>query len=271
MQSISRKDLYDKLWTIGITKTATELGVPYDRVKKSCIENDIPLPTQSYWSRLKMGNEKPSQPTLPNPLDNSIIAIEKAKKKSAKIPEKIIVYCNEGTQQNISIIDNQIASKKAIEKERKVIFFSDKKSEQEKLTKIYNSIKVNKTLSSKPHSEIVKYRKKDHPYWATRLIISSASREIIPEVLPFIDSLLKTFETAGAKIVSKAEEIELLYKNYIFTLNFKLPCTRVNLSPSDKDYTSYNTYKYVNTGKINVEVGYKLYWRKWGKNEKMKK
>lgn len=268
MLSISRKDLYDKLWTIGITKTATELSIPNVKLKTICTNNDIPLPTASYWGSLQMRKDKPFQTPLPNPNDNSIITIENVKKKTMKVPEKIVVHINEETHTKTPNIKNIDSSTKVVEKDKRICF-SDTKSEQEKLTKIYNSIKINKTLSSKPHSEIVKYLKKDHSYWENRLKISSASREIIPEVLPFIDSLLKMFETAGAKIVSKSEEIELLYKKYIFTLNFNLPCTRVNLSLTDKDYTSYNTYKYVNTGKINVEVGYKLYWHKWGKNKKI--
>ena len=52
MISISRKDLYKKLWSIGITKTAKELNIPYNKLKNACVNNDIPLPIASYWSRL---------------------------------------------------------------------------------------------------------------------------------------------------------------------------------------------------------------------------
>lgn len=88
MLSISRKDLYEKLWTIGTTKTAKELNVPYNKLKNTCTSNDIPLPTASYWSSLHMGNEKPVQPPLPNPNDNRIVVIETAKKQIAKVPKK---------------------------------------------------------------------------------------------------------------------------------------------------------------------------------------
>lgn len=88
MLSISRKDLYEKLWTIGTTKTAKELNVPYNKLKIACTGNDIPLPTASYWSSLHMGNEKPVQPPLPNPNDNRIVVIETAKKQIAKVPKK---------------------------------------------------------------------------------------------------------------------------------------------------------------------------------------
>src|SRR5690606_38128033 len=117
--------------------------------------------------------------------------------------------------------------------------------------------------------EIVKYRKKNQSYREDKLRINSASGETIPEILPFIDSLFKALEKAGAKIVSKYDETEVLYKKYTFTLNFKLPCKKIMLSPDDKNYSDYHTFEYETTGKINVEVGYKVYWYKWGRYEKL--
>lgn len=268
MLSISRKDLYEKLWTIGTTKTAKDLNVPYNKLKNACTSNDIPLPTASYWSSLHMGNEKPVQPPLPNPNNNRIISIETTKKQSAKIPKKITVAVNDKKSSSTPAEKNATSSTKKIEKERPS-YFPYLESDQEKLTKIYNSLKVNKTLSNKPHKEIVEYRRKTQSYREDKLRINSASGEIIPEVLPFIDGLFKALEMAGAKIVSKYDEIQVLYKKYTFSLNFKLPCKKITLSPDDKDYSSYNTIKYETIGKIYVEVGYKLHWRKWGKHEKL--
>lgn len=268
MLSISRKDLYEKLWTIGTTKTAKELNVPYNKLKNTCTSNDIPLPTASYWSSLHMGNEKPVQPPLPNPNDNRIVVIETAKKQIAKVPKKITVAVNKEKSSSPPTEKRVASPTKKIEKE-KPSYFPDLESDQEKLTKIYNSLKVNKTLSNKPHKEIVGYRRKTQSYREDKLKINSASGEIIPEVLPFIDSLFKALEMAGAKIVSKYDETQVLYKKYTFSLKFRLPCKKVTLSPEDKDYSRYNTFKYETIGKINVEVGYKLYWRKWGKHEKL--
>lgn len=230
MISIFRKDLYEKIWSKGITKTAKELDVPYIKLKKASVDNDIPLPTQSYWSKLYMGNEKPTQPELPNTEDNSSTSTKKKEEKS---------------------------------------YFAYLKDDEKKLMEIYNSLKINKTLSTKPHKEIVKYRKKTQSYREDKLRIKSALGEIIPEVLPFIDSLFKTLEKAGAKIMCEFDEIEVLYNDkYTFTLNFKLPCKRITLSPGDEKYSEYHTFEYKTKGKINVEVGYKAYWYRWGRNEK---
>lgn len=268
MLSILRKDLYEKLWTIGTTKTAKELNVPYNKLKIACTGNDIPLPTASYWSSLHMGIEKPVQPPLSNPNDNRIVVIETAKKQITKVPKKITVAVNDKKSSSPPAEKKATSPTKEIEKE-KPSYFPDLESDQEKLTKIYNSLKVNKTLSNKPHKEIVGYRRKTQSYREDKLRINSASGEVIPEVLPFIDSLFKALEMAGAKIVSKYDETQVLYKKYTFSLNFKLPCKKITLSPDDKAYSRYNTFKYETIGKIYVEVGYKLYWRKWGKHEKL--
>ncbi|MCG3086379.1 hypothetical protein [Sporosarcina cyprini] len=129
-------------------------------------------------------------------------------------------------------------------------------------------------MSTNPHKEIVKYRQKkkdgfSYYHREEKLQINPSSGVIIPDALPFIDSLFKALEKAGAKINITHDETQVMYKSYIFYLKFKLPSKKVKLSPDDKEYSTFNTIKYVSTGKINVEVGYHLEWLKWSKNEKL--
>lgn len=271
MVAIFRQNLYDKLWSIGITKTAKELNVPYNKLKTACLLHNIPLPTASFWSSLYISKEKPTQPLLPVPDDNPEIFIEEVKVKSIT-PPKI------ASPQKIKSIetstDKEIISPKIEQPILQEYFRYFEKDEQLLLTQIFDSLKVNKTLSSRPHQEIVKYRQKNkengsYYYREAKLRINSSSRTIIPETLPFIDALFKALEKVGAKIKVTTEETQVLYKNYVFILNFKLPSNKVNLSPDDKEYSSYNTFKYVATGKMNVEVGYYLPWYKWSKHEKL--
>lgn len=264
--SISREDLYGEIWSVGMTKAAKKLDIPYDKLKKACVNHDIPLPTQSYWSKLYMGNEKPSQPELPKAEDNVVITIKKAKKQQVKLaPKKIVKSTKQKEKQESPPL--KTSHGKLSEQEKS--YFSYFKQDEDRLIDIYNNLKVNKTLSSKPHKAIVGYRKKTQSYREDKLRIKSASGEIFPEVLPFIDSLFKALEKAGAKIVPKYEETEIILKDkYTITLNFKLPCRKINLSPEDERYSTYHTFEYETKGTINVEIGYKLYWRNWGRSEK---
>jgi len=268
--SIFRKDLYEKVWSVGTSKTAIELNVPYNKLKNACISNDIPLPTASYWSRLHMGKEKPIQSLLPNPSDNPEIIIEEVKVKTAP-PQKLLSPQKENSSKTTA--NNEVTSPKN-EIAKQQLYFSYLEAEQSLLIQIFNSLKVNKTLSANPHKEIVKYRqnKKDsisYYHREAKLQINSSSGVIIPETLPFIDSLFKALEKAGAKINITHDETQVLYKSYFFILKFKLPSHKVMLSPEDKEYSTYNTYKYVPTGKLNVEVGYRLEWLRWHKHEKL--
>jgi len=266
MLSISRKDLYDEIWSVGMTKAAKKLDIPYEKLKKACVNHDIPLPTHSYWSKLYMGNEKPSQPELPNAEDSVVITIKKAKKQQVKLaPKKIVKSTKQKEKQESSPLKTNHV--KLSEQEKS--YFSYFKQDEDKLIDIYNNLKINKTLSSKPHKAIVGYRKKTQTYREDKLRIKSASGEIFLEVLPFIDSLFKALEKAGAKIVPKYDETEIILKDkYTITLNFKLPCRKINLSPEDERYSTYHTFEYETKGTINVEIGYKLYWRNWGRSEK---
>lgn len=266
MLSISREDLYGEIWSIGMTKAAKKLDIPYHNLKKACIDHGIPLPTQSYWSRLYMGNEKPSQPELPNAEDNVVITIKKAKKQQVKLaPKKIVKSTNQKEKQESPPLKTN--HDKLSEQEKS--YFSYFKQDEDRLIDIYNNLKINKTLSSKPHKAIIGYRKKTQSYREDKLRIKSASGKIFPEVLPFIDSLFKALEKAGAKIVPKYDETEIILKDkYTITLNFKLPCRKVNLSPENERYSIYRTFEYETKGTINVEVGYKLYWHNWGRSEK---
>ncbi|WP_276645523.1 hypothetical protein [Globicatella sulfidifaciens] len=266
MLSISRKDLYDEIWSVGMTKAAKSLDIPYDKLKKTCVNHDIPLPTQSYWSKLYMGNEKPSQPELPNAEDNLVITINKAKKQQVKSAPKTIVKPAKIKEKeetpSLSTNHDKVS-------EQEIGYFTYFKQDEDKLIDLYNNLKINKTLSSKPHKAIVGYRKKTQSYREDKLRIKSASGEIFPEVLPFIDSLFKALEKADAKIVPKYDETEVILKDkYTITLNFKLPCRKINLSTEDERYSTYHTFEYETKGIINVEVGYKLSWYSWGRSEK---
>ncbi|MGJ3417949.1 hypothetical protein AAZR19_17575 [Bacillus sp. Je.9.29.b] len=266
MLSISRKDLYDEIWSVGMTKAAKKLDIPYEKLKKACVNHDIPLPTQSYWSKVYMGNEKPSQPELPNAKDSVVITIKKAKKQQVKLAPKKIV---KSTKQKEKQEPPPLKTNHGKLSEQEKSYFSYFKQDEDSLIDIYNNLKINKTLSSKPHKAIVEYSKKTQSYREDKLRIKSASGKIFPEVLSFVDSLFKALEKTGARIIPKYDETEVILKDkYTVTLNFKLPCRKINLSPEDERYSTYHTFEYEIKGIINVEVGYKLSWYSWGRSEK---
>lgn len=48
MKTITRKELYDKIWSITKKKTAIELNLKYQDLTKICQEHNIPTPLTTY-------------------------------------------------------------------------------------------------------------------------------------------------------------------------------------------------------------------------------
>ena len=52
---LTRKQIYDMLWTDGVGKTETALGLRRVELKAICDRFDIPRPSSGYWTSLKLG------------------------------------------------------------------------------------------------------------------------------------------------------------------------------------------------------------------------
>src|SRR5699024_5985552 len=149
-----------------MTKAAKKLDIPYDKLKKACDNHDIPLPTQSYWSKLYMGNEKPSKPEMTKAENKIVITNKKAKKQQDKLaPKKNVKSTKQKEKQESPPL--KTSHGKLSEQEKS--YFSYFKQDEGRLIDIYNNLKINKTLSSKPHKAIVGYRKKTQSYREDKL------------------------------------------------------------------------------------------------------
>src|SRR5699024_7658154 len=143
--SISREDLYGEIWFVGMTKAAKKLDIPYDKLKKACVNHDIPLLNQFYWSKLYMCNEKQSQPELTKAEDNVVIIFKKAKKQQVKLAQKKIV---KSTKQKEKQESPPLKTSHGKLSEQEKSYFSYFKQDEDRLIDIYNNLKINKTLSS---------------------------------------------------------------------------------------------------------------------------
>lgn len=65
VQTLSRQDLYDAVWTKPIRDVARELGVSDVGLAKLCRRHAIPTPERGYWSKLRHGKSVP-RPPLPD-------------------------------------------------------------------------------------------------------------------------------------------------------------------------------------------------------------
>ena len=73
--SVDRQVLYEEIWENSLHKTAMKYNTTDSKLKEACVAVQIPLPTQSYWSKKHMGIDVSSE-IIPLPASNeSVVGI----------------------------------------------------------------------------------------------------------------------------------------------------------------------------------------------------
>jgi hypothetical protein len=62
--TLTRQQLYDRVWTIPVHTLAKELGISDVGLAKLCARYDIPMPPRGYWAK-KAAQKRVKQPRLP--------------------------------------------------------------------------------------------------------------------------------------------------------------------------------------------------------------
>lgn len=73
-KTISRKELYELVWSKPLTTLANEFSYSDNGLRKICIKHNIPLPKAGYWSKVKY-NKKVAKLPLPK-LKGEVVPIE---------------------------------------------------------------------------------------------------------------------------------------------------------------------------------------------------
>jgi hypothetical protein len=64
-ESISRRELYEKVWTTPLRRLAPELGLSDVGLAKLCTRHGIPVPPRGYWAKLQHGHRSRRPRLLP--------------------------------------------------------------------------------------------------------------------------------------------------------------------------------------------------------------
>lgn len=82
--ALTRNELYDLIWSISVSKAASELGISDVALAKRCRREEVPLPPRGYWARRAAGHA-PEIPPLP-PESQRPRAVSAAARKAAGEP-----------------------------------------------------------------------------------------------------------------------------------------------------------------------------------------
>lgn len=105
-KAITRKSLYDLIWEKSLRKVAQQINVKSYKLKKICVEEDIPTPQAGYWIKIKHGKTV-FKPDLLGDLEKEVI-LEEILIKEAKIiaetlsltkPHQLVKEAREGLKQ----------------------------------------------------------------------------------------------------------------------------------------------------------------------------
>jgi hypothetical protein len=81
---ITRKELYDLVWSEPMTAISKRIGVETYQLKKACIENKIPLPICGHWTKLQFGKKVDILPLPENQLEEKRIVFDFSDKKEKR-------------------------------------------------------------------------------------------------------------------------------------------------------------------------------------------
>lgn len=59
---ISRKDLYDLVWSVPLNKLSKDFNLTASQLKEICEKHNVPVPENGYWSKLKFNKNIPKRP-----------------------------------------------------------------------------------------------------------------------------------------------------------------------------------------------------------------
>ena len=78
VQRLSRKELYDLVWSEPMKNLAVRFGISDVALKKTCARAEIPTPERGYWARKEAGKStyRPTLSELPPGMDDEVVVRE---------------------------------------------------------------------------------------------------------------------------------------------------------------------------------------------------
>jgi hypothetical protein len=73
--TLTRQQLYERVWSEPMTKVAAEIGVSDVALKKTCRRLNVPTPERGYWAKLAVGADV-NKPPLPSDAEASDVRVD---------------------------------------------------------------------------------------------------------------------------------------------------------------------------------------------------
>jgi hypothetical protein len=215
--TLSRTELYEKIWTEPMSKLAPRYGLSDVGLAKICKRNKIPRPPRGYWAKKQFGNA-PCRTPLPNKDHDPVIEINgyPFQTRHPKIEEPII---------------GQVALEK--KHDRKIIVPEQMASPHPlviKTAEILNSAKPDRTGKLKSP-------------WGKCLDIEATPRDL-PRALLIMDTLIKALEERGYEIPPITGQTRVKIQGVLVGFQLRSQLIRTRLEPRELSLEGYYQFGY---------------------------
>lgn len=200
MKTITRRELYDLVWSKSISKISKETNIRESVIRGICQTYKIPLPINGYWSKIQFGKEVEVFPFVEEFEGSDVIdlyhfntPVYEVKKKD----EVIVIedFVKEAMPNYPSKLENPLA----------VI------------------VETQKYLTKKDKYSYYQSRKDDAPY----ISVQVTSKELIDRSLLFLDTLLKQFIARGHEVVSENWGTKVIIQKHSIPIRMRESYNRV--------------------------------------------
>lgn len=272
MKTITRQELYDKIWSITKTKTAEELNLKLADLTKICLDNEIPTPSSNYWIQLSLGREVMKQ-ELPNPSHNPDIALGMEGLGTIQVerPRK-----PRKTNRYSEILDQTLLKESKERKAKRlqkdaligkfaVDFSKPRESWTANVSTVINAFPVQEILRTRRDiilqtkayfrlQKLTGYDQMRHPDYdklQTHLDIL-VGENLYDRSLCLFDAVINILEALGAKMIYEKSSTYAELGGVIISIRLSERTRREALPDAERRYGS--TYKFVPSGEMRMNL-----------------
>lgn len=97
---LTRKEIYDEIWTIAVSGMALKYNIPYSSMRKQIMDAGIPIPPSGYWTKKEYGKETGIAELVGNP--DEVVALFKSSTAATKIRKSAPVAEEAHSEETVS-------------------------------------------------------------------------------------------------------------------------------------------------------------------------
>ncbi|MGH0275904.1 hypothetical protein NKZ35_25300 [Sinorhizobium meliloti] len=188
--NLSRRQIYDLVWSKPMNKLATELGLSDQGLAKTCRRHDIPVPPLGYWQKLAHGK-----------------VVDRLPLESTRFDENAIIQVSAGVKMRPKPIKTEIAKASSSAKEPQAEPKAEKAEKSHPiLTKIRKAFDRTKKPGEFAYVNVNPFKIRASPREAER-VLSLISKLIAAAALEKWE--IKRSEEGGWELLASGERVEI--------------------------------------------------------------